>query len=59
MSYKNRTCNLFADFFSEVYTVSENEDVNSEIFQYLNRCTKVIDMPALSINESTLLDALK
>ena len=24
--------NLFADFLSEVYTVSENEDVNSEIF---------------------------
>lgn len=65
MTYKSETSNdpekfsnLFADFFRDVYIRNE-DDVDSESFQYIDRCKKINDMPTISISESTLHESLK
>lgn len=66
MTFDNRTSsdpieisNLFADFFSDVYVKSHDNNIDSESFQYLDRCKKIKNMPVISISESILLTEMK
>lgn len=65
MTFKGKACsdhediaNLFADYFSEVYVKSENDNIDSESFHYMDRCKKLINIMNISISESSILTAL-